>query len=259
MSTNSIPITVNGIRFRSLIEARWAEMFSKLGWQWEYEPIELNGYIPDFILKFPHRHLLVEVKGETNMENIEQYADKIIKSGWNGEFLLVCSTLEYEDGIIIGLLGSTKHSHMWQKNDFEDTVPIYPKIKNSDFAHLTRCKGCEAYTIYNDNYGWFCRNCGNHDASLVYNKFHKDSKTKITICDGCKNYYNEINKCRLLCKINDVSYCNCVRKLIYKCKKCNLYPYIGEVLDCKCEYQNEYRKIIEFWNEAKNSSQWKPK
>lgn len=259
MSTNSIPITVNGIRFRSLVEARWAEMFSKLGWQWEYEPIELNGYIPDFIIKFPHRHLLVEVKGETNMENIEQYAEKIIKSGWDGEFLLVCSTFEYEDGIIIGLLGSTKCSHMWNRLYEEDANPVNPLIKNSDFAHLTRCDDCEAYSIYNDNYGWFCRNCGSYDKSLVDNKINKDSKTKISTCNGCKKYYDEVNKCKLWCETNGIYSCNCVKKLVYKCKKCNLYPYIDNITDCKCEYINEHTKIKQFWNEAKNSSQWKPK
>jgi len=46
MSTHSIPTTgIQCIRFRSRIEAQWAEMFTKLGWEWEYEPIDLNGYI----------------------------------------------------------------------------------------------------------------------------------------------------------------------------------------------------------------------
>jgi hypothetical protein len=68
MSTHSIPTTgIQGIRFRSRIEAQWAEMFTKLGWEWEYEPIDLNGYIPDFIIKFPYEHLLVEVKGDTDI------------------------------------------------------------------------------------------------------------------------------------------------------------------------------------------------
>ena len=98
MNTHNIPTTgIQGIRFRSRIEAQWAEMFTKLGWDWEYEPIDLNGYIPDFIIKFPYKHLLVEVKGDTDIKHIEQYADKIIKSGWNGEFLLVCSVLNDDE------------------------------------------------------------------------------------------------------------------------------------------------------------------
>jgi hypothetical protein len=226
MSTNSIPITINGIRFRSLIEARWAEMFSRLGWEWEYEPIELNGYIPDFIIKFPYKHLLVEVKGETNMENIEQYAEKIINSGWDGEFLLVCSTLGYEHGIYIGLLGSTKFSYSW-KEQCDDNTPIKPKVKNSEFAHLSTCNECKKYTIYSDDYGWFCRNCG----------------------DGCSN--KSLPRNRITKDIYTGHYC---------LDKTSIKTYFGNNCDCiTYEKNKEYEKIYTFWNEAKNTSQWKPK
>jgi hypothetical protein len=262
MSTNSIPITINGIRFRSLIEARWAEMFSRLGWEWEYEPIELNGYIPDFIIKFPYKHLLVEVKGETNMENIEQYAEKIINSGWDGEFLLVCSTLGYADGIYIGLLGSTKFSYSWKGWPCDNDMPIKPKIKNADFAHLSTCNGCKTYTIYSDVNGWFCRNCGDGCSNKVLpkNRIKKDEEERILEkkCDNCEQFqlwwseYKEKNARRCPCG-----------KIIYMCKSCNLCPYIGGVTNCSCIYKTiykvRYNQIYTFWNEAKNSSQWKPK
>lgn len=45
-----IPTTYAGVNFRSRLEARWAAMFDLLGWKWEYEPFDLNGWIPDFIL-----------------------------------------------------------------------------------------------------------------------------------------------------------------------------------------------------------------
>lgn len=34
--------------FRSALEARWAEFFDVLGIEWEYEPIMLGGWMPDF-------------------------------------------------------------------------------------------------------------------------------------------------------------------------------------------------------------------
>ncbi len=37
-----------GVQFRSRLEARWAAMFDLLGWPWEYEPVDLDGYIPDY-------------------------------------------------------------------------------------------------------------------------------------------------------------------------------------------------------------------
>lgn len=55
----AIPTTYRGVRFRSRLEARWAAMFDKLGWHWRYEPLDLDGWIPDFIV---NDVLPVEVK-----------------------------------------------------------------------------------------------------------------------------------------------------------------------------------------------------
>jgi hypothetical protein len=60
----------NGVIFRSRLEARWAAFFDLAGWKWEYEPIDLPGWTPDFLVKWPCHHsecsgyhsLLVEVK-----------------------------------------------------------------------------------------------------------------------------------------------------------------------------------------------------
>ena len=49
------PTTYNGRLFRSRLEARWAAYFDLLGWAWEYEPFDLNGWSPDFAIscKYP--------------------------------------------------------------------------------------------------------------------------------------------------------------------------------------------------------------
>lgn len=44
----AIPTEYRGIRFRSQLEARWAAFFDSMGWVWAYEPIDLDGWIPDF-------------------------------------------------------------------------------------------------------------------------------------------------------------------------------------------------------------------
>lgn len=43
----------NNTWFRSRLEARWAAVFDTLGWRWNYEPFDLNGWIPDFQLDIP--------------------------------------------------------------------------------------------------------------------------------------------------------------------------------------------------------------
>lgn len=57
MAIAAIPTKYNGVQFRSRLEARWAAMFDLLGRAWEYEPIDLAGWIPDF----RSRGLLIEV------------------------------------------------------------------------------------------------------------------------------------------------------------------------------------------------------
>lgn len=58
----AIPTRYAGTEFRSRLEATWAAFFDLLGWTWEYEPIDLPGWIPDFILTGPAGRVLVEVK-----------------------------------------------------------------------------------------------------------------------------------------------------------------------------------------------------
>lgn len=83
-------IGARGIQFRSRIEAQWAYIFEMLEWNWDYEPIDLQGYIPDFIIRFDDANeILIEIKGDTKIWKEEVYTphkDKIIKSGWKGQF-----------------------------------------------------------------------------------------------------------------------------------------------------------------------------
>lgn len=65
-SIPAIPTRYNGIQFRSRLEAKWAAFFDGMGWRWEYEPLDLRGWIPDFAL-IGHKTTLVEVRPITNL------------------------------------------------------------------------------------------------------------------------------------------------------------------------------------------------
>jgi len=56
----AIPTHYAGLQFRSRLEARWACFFDQLGIRWDYEPIDLPGMIPDFVL--PDLGFMLEVK-----------------------------------------------------------------------------------------------------------------------------------------------------------------------------------------------------
>lgn len=43
----------SGVVFRSRLEARWAAYFDLVSWGWDYEPIDLQGWVPDFRLTLP--------------------------------------------------------------------------------------------------------------------------------------------------------------------------------------------------------------
>jgi hypothetical protein len=90
----------NGTRYRSRLEARWAEFFRLLGWCAFYEPFDLDGYIPDFILHGCKKRILVEVKPVTGMDDplFKETVMKIKKSGWKHEALIVSYFLPQSGG-----------------------------------------------------------------------------------------------------------------------------------------------------------------
>lgn len=59
-----IPTMVKARRYRSRLEARWSTFFDLLGWPHEYEPFDLNGWIPDFLL-LGDTKVLVEIKPDS--------------------------------------------------------------------------------------------------------------------------------------------------------------------------------------------------
>jgi hypothetical protein len=98
-----IPTIYNATRYRSRLEARWAAFFNLLNWDAHYEPFDLSGYIPDFVIngreQWSHGDvrtsaivpILVEVKPITGPDD-PLFIDtqrKIKQSGWQGEALIV--------------------------------------------------------------------------------------------------------------------------------------------------------------------------
>ncbi len=83
------------IQFRSKIEAQWAYLFQSFGWNWEYEPYELKGYIPDFLITMNKVQILIEIKGDNNIwEEYNPHLKKIRDSGWKGVVIILGSTFK---------------------------------------------------------------------------------------------------------------------------------------------------------------------
>lgn len=75
MNKAGIPTKANGYQMRSRLEATWAHFFDCIGWQWEYEPFDANGYIPDFVILGP-RPFLVEIKPATGLDQFGDASKK---------------------------------------------------------------------------------------------------------------------------------------------------------------------------------------
>jgi hypothetical protein len=96
-------------------------MFHTLGWAYEYEPIDLKGYIPDFILSF-HKPLLVEIKPAFSFDEYIAASTKILESGWDHESLILGGQLNFPTMPSIGLIGSRE----WTPEIDFDHAEIFP-------------------------------------------------------------------------------------------------------------------------------------
>lgn len=73
--------------FRSRLEAKYAAFFDLCGWPWSYEPVDFNGWIPDFAIG--ERPILVEVKPFFRSEEFGEAIAKIECSGCSQPVLLL--------------------------------------------------------------------------------------------------------------------------------------------------------------------------
>lgn len=50
MEIEAKPTEYAGVLFRSKLEATWARFFDVIGLEWQYEPTQIPGWIPDFLI-----------------------------------------------------------------------------------------------------------------------------------------------------------------------------------------------------------------
>jgi hypothetical protein len=173
---NAIPTKYAGVQFRSRLEARWSAFFDLVGWKWEYEPLDLRGYIPDFVITPPLTEpTLVEVKpivhwpcqvrGCTGCNELDEYhrpahddaLSKIEASGWSGPSILVGASLLSPGGFEVPRLGRSPRI---------DRTHAFDRV-------LGQCRRCPRYFLCEDgtwDYDWHnaLRWCDCCDADAAY-------------------------------------------------------------------------------------------
>jgi hypothetical protein len=157
----------SGYRFRSRLEAKWAHLFTALGWRWEYEPLDLPGWIPDFLLHTQPLPTLVEVKPESTLRDLQTYIPKLERAlgaekpgadpcqvlRTNYEVLLLgCTACPFPDSIDevayepLGLLGELVNGE-----------------RDYDAAKWMVCLECEAVSFFHARQSFRSRICGHYD------------------------------------------------------------------------------------------------
>lgn len=169
---NPIPTEYRGHRFRSRLEAKWACLFDNCGWPWEYEPIDLKGYIPDFILTFKEP-ILVECKPALEFRELDQYCGKIQASGWRGEVLIVGAKIFNQNGLaIIGELWE-RPMNCWAPG---------PCV-------LQTCLRCKVTSLYNDDGSYRCRVSQCHEGNTYNNPWsYQNARELFADCSGVVQY-----------------------------------------------------------------------
>jgi hypothetical protein len=158
-----IPTTYRGIRFRSRAEACWASFFDSLKWTWDYEPIDLDGYIPDFLIAGDSgKQVLFEVKGGVvGIHMLNDHTAKIEKSGWDSEAVVVgampCNISDHY--YVVGVASSPEQidgETAWQW----------------DSCEFFYCLSCGQVSFMNPSKSWACRLCGADDGNSHIGNAH---------------------------------------------------------------------------------------
>lgn len=149
-SATAIPTTYKGVRMRSRLEAKWAAFFDALKWPWAYEPVDLDFYIPDFVLRFPAGPIVVEVKPELEIDALRPHVARVIRSGWPREAIGVGAALfPSPDAPLLGIIA--------------DTSCAPTMGAELDRAALFRCLSCGEISVRSESLSWRCRVCGESD------------------------------------------------------------------------------------------------
>jgi hypothetical protein len=162
MSAFGIPTKYADVKFRSRIEARWASMFDFLGWEWSYEPIDLDGYIPDFMLWF-NRPLLVEIKSAVSLSDYWSATTKIDLSGWEHEAIVLGAEAvapPFHPGIVetVGLIRDESFGGWQELGMGMCSANDHSTNRLDETFGLLRQVG-----LFSNNGSYHCRVCGGGD------------------------------------------------------------------------------------------------
>ncbi|APY14300.1 hypothetical protein GJU94_13935 [Brucella sp. 10RB9214] len=134
----AIPTEYAGVQFRSRTEARWAAFFDLVGLKWDYEPLDLERWAPDFILRTSLTNVLVEVKpvdltayidavnrGGDDVAQLSSYDKALAHSRKHQVLLLGIAPLEMQGATLpIGIHTTPPRGAEYSFDDMQDALTV---------------------------------------------------------------------------------------------------------------------------------------
>ena len=190
----AITTKMNGRMYRSLLEAKWATFFHGCGWNFEYEPFETNGWIPDFLIR-GKENLLVEIKPFTKLEEFSSQIKKIEKGLWGHPYwdveLLLIGVSPYigqHDSSNIGWLLENPYETEFCGAEIKDIHPAERKIQSGAALVINEGK----MGIASDLMSYRDRITGFYEGNLNSPPFHKVMEIWNECCN--KVQWNRIDR-----------------------------------------------------------------
>lgn len=149
----AIATTFDGIEYRSRLEARWAAFMHNIGWEHTYEPLDGDGYIPDFIVHGAAA-FFVEVKPAVVLSEFRQEQAKVERGlqQFDRDVVIVGVTpfLTSAQGFASYCANSASVGWMLSESDWQD-------------ADWITCLHCHAAAVFHTTMSFHSRPCGHYD------------------------------------------------------------------------------------------------
>lgn len=133
-------------------------MFDQLLWTWHYEPIDLEGYIPDFIVQQGGTDILVEIKPFLRVSDpvVAVAAERIVSTSWGLQPAVILGSTITRTADDFALVGA--FTDEW---DGEPVLPADYTMHLDPTAEVSRCS-CQRFRLNRDAGQWSCYYCGNN-------------------------------------------------------------------------------------------------
>lgn len=147
------PTVYRGIQYRSRLEAKWAAFFDLLNWRFDYEPFDLKGWVPDFILYGEKEDVLVEIKPITKF--CVETSFKIERANPKCDVLLIGTSpfVIQRDYNIIEIDYMSAEIHFTEPPIIGWLGEYYPEELDSEYNTISK----DSYS-WQKCYSWFVEN-----------------------------------------------------------------------------------------------------